>query len=776
MPVTPQVSYPGVYIQEVPSGVRTIAGVSTSIAAFVGRAKRGSINKAKRINNFGDYERLYGGLDKNCEMSYAVKMFFDNGGSEAWIVRLAKNATTAEENLVNGDNDDILNIKSEEMGKIGNYIELRINYNTDNPFSTFNLTVIRTVENDPQAYALEEFENLSMNSNDLRYVEDVVNKESKLIRVDRIADITVIDGDDGYLESGSLLDSNGSLTDVSTLIDATHNQLRISANGSNPVDVSLPDQFAGADEAARLGSLCDFIKDVVNTADTGDTALTGFACAPNSDNNRIVMTSGESGENSYVRILPGLRNDASVRLKLDINQGMKCVDAVAALRPKEIPDSGYLVSGGLVAANVNNLPADGKRKFQISLDGIGPDIVDIGNVAATGTAKEKLINIAERIQGKVRELPRNSIAYKNFTCKLEKQTSPYTIKLSSGSRGEGSKVLISEFEGDTIAATLKLFAGLEGAVSETASNVTLEGGNENNDIGQDYSTFIGTPVNRQGIFALETVDLFNILCLPGIHNPGILADAVAYCQDRRAFFIIDAPQNTKTPREMELLFSGPELPKSEFAAIYYPWIQILDPLTGRKKITSPCGAVAGTYAKTDNGRGVWKAPAGIETNLLGVNGLDYTLTDEEQGVLNKLGVNCIRQFPVISSVIWGARTLRGADQLTSEYKYIPVRRLALFMEESLYRGLKWVVFEPNDEPLWAQIRLNVGAFMHNLFRQGAFQGQKPSDAYFVKCDKETTIQTHVNLGIVNIWVGFAPLKPAEFVILYLQQMAGQIEV
>ena len=133
-------------------------------------------------------------------------------------------------------------------------------------------------------------------------------------------------------------------------------------------------------------------------------------------------------------------------------------------------------------------------------------------------------------------------------------------------------------------------------------------------------------------------------------------------------------------------------------------------------------------------------------------------------------------FPIFGNVCWGARTLNGSDALASEWKYIPVRRFALFLEESLYRGTKWVVFEPNDEPLWAQIRLNIGAFMQSLFRQGAFQGTKPSEAYFVKCDKETTTQTDINNGIVNIVVGFAPLKPAEFVILKIQQIAGQIPV
>jgi len=151
------------------------------------------------------------------------------------------------------------------------------------------------------------------------------------------------------------------------------------------------------------------------------------------------------------------------------------------------------------------------------------------------------------------------------------------------------------------------------------------------------------------------------------------------------------------------------------------------------------------------------------------------LTDEENGMLNPRGINSLRSFPVTGRVVWGARTLRGADQLADEYKYIPVRRTALYIEESLYRGLQWVVFEPNDEPLWAQIRLNAVAFMHNLFRQGAFQGSSPRDAYFVKCDKDTTTQNDINLGIVNILVGFAPLKPAEFVIIKLQQLAGQIQ-
>jgi phage tail sheath protein FI len=189
----------------------------------------------------------------------------------------------------------------------------------------------------------------------------------------------------------------------------------------------------------------------------------------------------------------------------------------------------------------------------------------------------------------------------------------------------------------------------------------------------------------------------------------------------------------------------------------------------------PCGAVAGIFARTDAQRGVWKAPAGQEAQIKGVPQLSVSLTDAENGELNQLGINCLRAFPVYGRLVWGSRTLEGADRLASEWKYISVRRMALFIEESLYRGTQWVVFEPNDEPLWAQIRLNVGAFMHNLFRQGAFQGTTPKEAYLVKCDKETTTQNDINQGIVNILVGFAPLKPAEFVFIKIQQLTGQIE-
>ena len=288
--------------------------------------------------------------------------------------------------------------------------------------------------------------------------------------------------------------------------------------------------------------------------------------------------------------------------------------------------------------------------------------------------------------------------------------------------------------------------------------------------------------------ALERADLFNLLCIPPYKaatetldvDVNLISAAAAYCEQRRAMLLVDSPKNwkdkTTAVEKVKDATTDHIGTRSRNAALFFPRLRQPNPLRDNQMETFvPCGVVAGVFARTDTQRGVWKAPAGLDASLVGVPALEVNLTAAENGELNPLGVNCLRAFPIVGRVVWGSRTLRGADQMADEYKYIPVRRLALFIEESLYRGTKWVVFEPNDEPLWAQIRLNVGAFMHNLFRQGAFQGTTPREAYFVKCDKESTTQNDINLGIVNIIVGFAPLKPAEFVIVKLQQMAGQIQ-
>ncbi|MFF5009617.1 phage tail sheath family protein [Streptomyces phaeochromogenes] len=288
-----------------------------------------------------------------------------------------------------------------------------------------------------------------------------------------------------------------------------------------------------------------------------------------------------------------------------------------------------------------------------------------------------------------------------------------------------------------------------------------------------------------GIYALDKTDLFNLLCIPPPERDKstgkeVYAAAMPYCVRRRALLLVDPDaawtSATAAMARDQLDKLGLAGKAARNAALYFPRLSVADPLRDNQTISVvPCGAVAGVMARTDTERGVWKAPAGLDAAIGGLRGLAVEMTDDQNGQLNPLGINCLRTFPLFGRVVWGARTLRGADQAADEYKYVPVRRLALYIEETLFRNTKWVVFEPNDEPLWSQIRLNVGAFMHDLFVQGAFQGNTPAKAYFVRCDSQTTTQNDIDRGIVNILVGFAPLKPAEFVVVKLQQIAGQIQ-
>ena len=290
---------------------------------------------------------------------------------------------------------------------------------------------------------------------------------------------------------------------------------------------------------------------------------------------------------------------------------------------------------------------------------------------------------------------------------------------------------------------------------------------------------LGDPLQGTGIYALDHVDRFNLLCIPpdpadagyGELQP-LYQAAAAYCDKRRAMLILDPPAAWSAHARQgrfdaiqpaDLGIGGPE---ARNCAVYFPRIKKLDPATGQIAVFPACGAIAGIFAETDDVRGVWKAPAGINAGIRGIVGLEVDLTDAQAAQLNPLGINCLRQFPVAGPVVWGARTLRGADLLSDDYKYIPVRRLALFIEESLYRGTKFAVFEPNDEPLWSKLRLGVDTFMADLARQGAFYG------WYVTCDRTTMTQDDIDRGVVIVQIGFAPVRPAEFVELRIALQAG----
>jgi phage tail sheath protein FI len=293
----------------------------------------------------------------------------------------------------------------------------------------------------------------------------------------------------------------------------------------------------------------------------------------------------------------------------------------------------------------------------------------------------------------------------------------------------------------------------------------------------------GAECDMKGLYALEQADIFNILCIPpylasGDVDRDLVAKAAEYCEKRRAFLIVDPPSDWKDKESAKTGMSTGVGTRSKNAALFFPRLQQLNPEQPNQiKVVAPCGAVAGVFARMDANFGVWKAPAGLNANLKAVTDLNVRLSDAENDELNSLGINCLRIISNVGFVVWGARTLQGDDVLASEWKYIPVRRLALFLEESVCRGIQWAIFTPNNELLWRLIRRHIRAFMLTLFKQGAFVGKTPKEAYFVKCDGETTTQDDIDKGIVNIILGFAPLKPSEFIfiIIKIRQMARQTD-
>lgn len=872
MPIAP--TYPGVYIEEIPSGVRTITGVSTSVAAFIDFFQRGFLNRAIQIFSMADFEREFGGLEARSEASYAIQQFFRNGGTEAWVVRTASGSPAAANVQIQTapGGSTALTITAGAFhpsrtnpGTWGNDLRVRLDYPAPTSNGRFNLTImlVRERNGDRTVLQSETFLNLSMDASDARFVETVINDE---MSGSRLVHVTAAGSDppcQNGTVSGALVDPLGitalqprvnvaigsgaaatatlarapaTIEEARVLLEAAIRAARPESRSFSQASVTVVDNRLRV--LAGPTSVSDQI--IFSNAGPDLTFQTlGLDTGQNvqglqSDNlsaafplpaGQVQITIGGSGPVTLT--LAAMNDLAAARDELEAR--IRAGAADAAVLPGETDafalarvstrssagDDRLIVLAGLPGRDVS-FAAVGADTTAADLGLVTPPATTLsafvsGNLAVVPTiAAGAAVNVTiggngphpatlgaaadlTAIAAELQAAMRAADAAATFTS---------TVVQAYTGPGENRLLVFPGTSTDTVVfAAAPLDATTVGELHLTPAtgaqeNVQLYclgattppiGAQGPCNVGNDgdlpdAAALIGNRVDKTGMYALEDVDLFNLLCIPRAaslptgQEAAVMSAAISYCEEKRAFFIMDTPPNIDTVAEIRTWLNNNATLRHKNAALYFPRVQIPDPLNGfRLRTVGASGTIAGLYARTDSNRGVWKAPAGTEANLRNVQKLDYALTDPENGALNPLAINCLRTFPIYGSVCWGARTLDGSDQQASEWKYVPVRRLALFLEESLYRGTKWVVFEPNDEPLWSQIRLNVGAFMHNLFKQGAFQGNTPRDAYFVKCDKETTTQNDRNLGIVNILVGFAPLKPAEFVIIKIQQIAGQIQ-
>lgn len=669
-PVPVTTSYPGVYVTEVSSGVRTITGVATSIAAFVGCADRGPTDEPIMINSFGDFERVFGGLSLNSTMGYAVRDFYLNGGSQAVVVRLYHSEFASEEALGEAD-------------------------------AAAQATAAAADGGDAAAAAAAARAQADTYASD--HEKAAADKVAKAAEAAAAATPTVADvkkaADDAAAEDGS--------------------------------------EAALATAAAALGA---------------DAAAAAAACRTKAD------TYTADPDKSAAKAVADAAEAASTASLADVKKAANAAAGAATPQDRATLDVGI----GLVAVS----PGTWGNRLRARVDhDVAGGAADLFNLAVrdglTGLIENhRNLSVAS---GHVRRVDKVLANESRLVRVTDPAALPDARPAASADLADGE----TDVWADHMPAT-------NAKVEDDAT--ASDGGR----LADDDFIGPGKEQAKAGLYALRKADLFNLLCLPPYLEDGnvdqtVVAAAAAYCEKRRAMLLVDPP-STWVDKDAAKAGVAALGTTSKNAALYFPRLRQSDPLRGGQTDSFvPCGAVAGVMARTDAERGVWKAPAGTAATLVGVPELSVPLTDAENGELNPLGVNCLRPMPAAGRVVWGARTLQGDDRLASEWKYVPVRRTALFLEESLYRGTHWVVFEPNDEPLWSQVRLNLGAFMHNLFRQGAFQGSTPQEAYFVRCDKDTTTQNDIDLGIVNIMVGFAPLKPAEFVVITIQQLAGQIQ-
>ncbi|GKT07129.1 phage tail sheath C-terminal domain-containing protein [Desulforhabdus sp. TSK] len=793
MPV--QVSYPGVYVQEVSSGVRAITGVSTSTALFMGRTKRGRLNVPTRVLSFTAYERAFRADTSISEMTDQVRQFFLNGGQQAYIMRIADGLTAmpAAITLQNQAGTNVLRLTAKDAGVDGNMLRAEVDYNTPSPESTFNLRVFREVVNAlgvVEVESSETFTNLSMNKSDGRYVETIISQQSTLVDADDLEAASLFAG---YSVSGLVLSGAATGANLIGLLTATANKIQISVDGNPFVTVTLP--------STNLAGWQTSINAALNTFGVG-VAVGLTATASGEQFLRITSNSAAGGS---VVIVPAGSGDAALRLQLGVAQGGFEVSGYADRRPAP---SGFFFNPG--ALNASPLPEALAEFLAVAAADFDHwTLTDSSGGTHSGTARA-ITFPTNMYAGSVfnpAAAPYGGAPFVGSLLNVRKNLGDLGASISSPAATagfwkaavHGLRLILtpaySNVNADTTATLTSTGAGtpynigavgnpFNGTVNVRSYSLGTTGAGSFQSTGadgQDGAFPKKSDYEKAFTIVDKEVDIFNLLILPrdkdqlDSHREEIWGPASAFCLQRRAFLIMD-PRSSwadadSVSKEVKDLRTG--LVK-DHAAVYWPRLSIST--NGSTKAIDPSGSIAGLMARIDSNRGVWKAPAGIEADIRGIRGVERTMSDPENGLINPEAANAIRVFPN-GIVSWGARTMDGFDNSGNlDYKYVPVRRFALFLEESLYRGLKFAVFEPNDEPLWAQIRLAAGAFMNNLFRQGAFQGQKTSDAYFVKCDAETTTQNDINLGIVNVIVGFAPLKPAEFVIITIQQKAGQVQV
>lgn len=638
---------PGVYFEEQTIGAQPIEGVSTSVAAFMGVAKKGPINSPTLVTSWQQFSKTFGDIIRdydNAYLGYAVDSFFRNGGGQLYVVRVAsKTASKSSIEL------DPIGFTAQEYGASGNKIQVQI---------TLSPSVTTDVFKAPTCKFTADGSEIKFND-----ANNAKNKEavSKFNQGDR---------------------------------------LQLSTSGATPKsDIVVVNDI-----------------DILNCKLIIAPSLGANQYDSNAAGDPAMLESTDIGTGSKeIRVEDGskLKIGSMIKLKQKVTGGSGEASELAEVESIN-GNIMILVSGTnnsySLAADANPVTVE-SQEFNLNINGPNPDAADKTPVAE-----------------KFEKLSMNPIHPRYF------------LKLVNS-------VLVDVKH-----------------ITPNNKNVPVQAGFQS--LGGGIDDDLSAPNYDPGFDALTRVQGISLLAVPGETDPAIQGKIIDHCENimKYRFAILDSDPGKESPQDV-LEWKTKTFSDSSRAALYYPWIQVMNTDLQKPVKIPPSGAVAGIYARSDNQRGVQKAPA--NEVVAGALGLERLVTDKEQELLNPAGINVIRSMPGRGIRVWGARTLNQG-----EWKYINVRRLFMYLEESIDNATKWVVFEPNDERLWAQVRASVNEFLLRVWRDGALMGNKAEDAFFVKCDRTTMTQSDIDNGYLIVMIGVAPVKPAEFVVFKIAQYAG----
>lgn len=833
MPVV--TSYPGVYLEEIPSTSRTVTSVTTSATAFADFFARGPVGAAVKVTSFRDFTRTFGGLDTRSEASYGLYQYFNNGGSIAWVVRaidaaaaaatfdvavltptLADTATAAETaaNAARTAADEAATAAGEATGSAEAVLESANVAQATAAAAAATQSVAdqtKKAASDPAAAdAASGMKDAAKSAADAAATARTAAKETSnaVAAVDTAEDqdtlkslteaaVQAAQGAAKAAQDAATaaqaaaktvpkeVAAQASINTAATAADDAAKEAKTAADAASKAQGGSSDD-GDEDPQAAAEELSKNVAAVATSTSQAASSTSDAAKAAAQASQELQIAIGVAGASSG-KVATDAQTAAiaaaeAAELAADAAEAAQAAaDAAAAADPTD-PEAREIVERAVLAAAAAAKAAREASQRATAAQQASDDVAAAGeplrlavSAANPGAWGNQLLFSIERTLGTSGspefQLDVKLLAVVSGKSKVVAQESYLNLTLDPQATRYAPQVV----NGASTLVRLDYFGGpVAGAYPADATDQKLAGGADGGLA--DGGTLIDTLKSALSRIAPDT---FNILCLPitAKYSPpeanAALSQAMTFCEKSRAFLVVDPPASATTVQQVQDWSADLRNAQAYSGAVYFPRLVIPDPLREyRPREIGPSGTVAGIYARTDLARGVWKAPAGIEAVIEGADPA-VKLTDTDSGDLNPLGINVLRSFPIYGNVVWGARTLAGADQLQSEWKYVNIRRLTDYVEESLFQSLKWVVFEPNEELTWSQIRLQVNSFLAGLFAGGAFAGATPDQAFFVHCDATTTTPTDVDNGIVNIVVGFAPAKPAEFVILQIEQIAGQ---